>query len=272
MEIDVDQGNLSDFDDFSLMQHKVLPDVQKLDQRDFENLIQRKEIIFTRSPSTGRITGFSIMKDNGDHGLLRQLAIHPDFRRKGLGKKLVEASEEWFVKRNIKLLKIWVKEDNVAAIDLYKNFNYTKISQRHQYVIDWNEFLDTNLSVLKFDYELRELGKSDDQLVSSKYPITLNELDSFRDLESSISLGVFEKGEIRGFMRLRPDFPVLTPIFLDRGSHLLMFLTLLKKYTNPKFETLKITVEDPDLISFLEFQYWISLNFILVSMSKKLEI
>lgn len=56
---------------------------------------------------------------------LSDLCIHPDFRRRGIAHRLVQACEEFICQIPKQELWIRVKEENVAAINMYKNLEYS---------------------------------------------------------------------------------------------------------------------------------------------------
>jgi ribosomal protein S18 acetylase RimI-like enzyme len=59
-----------------------------------------------------------------NHGCYYRIAIHPDHRRKGIGKALIELMEQRFHQR--KVSRIWVAGDehNQAAMPLYEAMGY----------------------------------------------------------------------------------------------------------------------------------------------------
>jgi ribosomal protein S18 acetylase RimI-like enzyme len=58
---------------------------------------------------------------------LSDLCIHEDFRRRGIANRLVKACEEFT--RKIPRPELWirVKDDNIAAVQMYKKLDYSII-------------------------------------------------------------------------------------------------------------------------------------------------
>ncbi len=65
------------------------------------------------------LTGF-----DGHRGWVYYLAVAPDARKRGLGKKMMEAAEAWLRERNAPKIQLMVRDDNEAAIGFYKALGY----------------------------------------------------------------------------------------------------------------------------------------------------
>lgn len=61
-------------------------------------------------------------------------AVHPDYRRMGLGNKLLKHILEKF--KNYDIAYLEVRRSNVAAINLYKKFAFNELYVRDQYYTD----------------------------------------------------------------------------------------------------------------------------------------
>ncbi|MDP4095622.1 GNAT family N-acetyltransferase [Paenibacillus sp. P96] len=72
----------------------------------------------------GELVGTLIGTIDHNHGCYYRIAIHPDHRRQGIGKALVELMEQRFQQR--KVSRIWVAGDehNKAAMPLYEAMGY----------------------------------------------------------------------------------------------------------------------------------------------------
>lgn len=72
----------------------------------------------------GELVGALIGTIDQNEGYMYRIAIHPDARRRGVGKALVKAMEKRFEQR--KVIRVWVAGDehNKAAMPLYEAMGY----------------------------------------------------------------------------------------------------------------------------------------------------
>ncbi len=63
-------------------------------------------------------------KEINKHVGVMGVGIIPDFRGKGIGTRLINACLEKVKKQNIYRIELWVYEDNVNAVDLYKKLGF----------------------------------------------------------------------------------------------------------------------------------------------------
>lgn len=74
-----------------------------------------------------------------DEGHITNVAIHPEHRKKGLGKKLVQGMKNAAVHHEIKQMTLEVRKSNVAAITLYERMGFEVAGVRPKYYTDNNE-------------------------------------------------------------------------------------------------------------------------------------
>ena len=65
------------------------------------------------------IVGYAIGEKNKDLGLIVSVAVKKEWRRKGIGRKLVEKLLENFKKEGMKIIFLHVREENKEAINFY---------------------------------------------------------------------------------------------------------------------------------------------------------
>lgn len=82
-----------------------------------------------------RVVGFIGIEMVADEAHINHTAVHPDFRRIGIGKKLVGRALKYPANKFI----LEVRKSNTAAKNLYKQFGFKEISQRKNYYSDNNE-------------------------------------------------------------------------------------------------------------------------------------
>jgi len=66
-------------------------------------------------------------------------AVHPSFRRKGLGSQLLQYLLKEIEKQNLDKVTLEVRSSNSTAQKFYQEFGFKRIAIRPQYYIDTNE-------------------------------------------------------------------------------------------------------------------------------------
>lgn len=84
-----------------------------------------------------RIVGFVIgliyVDRTAMHGHILTIDISPTYRRRGIGQRLLQEMEKIFREKGVKTSHLEVREDNVAAINLYTKLGYKKIGKLDNY-------------------------------------------------------------------------------------------------------------------------------------------
>jgi len=85
----------------------------------------------------GEIAGFAIAQvdigRNASFGHILTVDIAPAYRRKGIAQKLLHEVETIFREKGIKECRLEVREDNVAALNLYQKLGYKKVGKLDKY-------------------------------------------------------------------------------------------------------------------------------------------
>jgi ribosomal-protein-alanine acetyltransferase len=83
------------------------------------------------------IAGFAIAQvdigRNTSFGHILTVDIAPAYRRKGIAQKLLQEIETIFREKSIKECRLEVREDNVAALNLYQKLGYKKVGKLEKY-------------------------------------------------------------------------------------------------------------------------------------------
>ena len=83
--------------------------------------------------SEGEIAGYIIYSAVCDSADLLRVAVDAGSRRRGIGCKLMEAMIDDCKDRNVQSIFLEVRESNAAAIAMYEQFGFIKISTRKKY-------------------------------------------------------------------------------------------------------------------------------------------
>lgn len=86
-----------------------------------------------------RIVGYLGLWKIIDEAHITNLAVHPDFRRKGVAKLLLFDALEQCYKEKIKYLTLEVRVSNEGAINLYESFGFKSLGVRKKYYQNNNE-------------------------------------------------------------------------------------------------------------------------------------
>jgi ribosomal-protein-alanine N-acetyltransferase len=74
-----------------------------------------------------------------DETMLLKIAVHPDFRRLGIGSRLLSESLEYLISRGIRVVWLEVRATNLAAQAFYQAFGFTFFHTRKRYYSDTGE-------------------------------------------------------------------------------------------------------------------------------------
>lgn len=80
----------------------------------------------------GKIVGFVFpdanwIDESGRIGEIHEMCVEKNYKRRGIGKKLLLTSLEYFRGRKLKRAGLWVGENNNIAINLYKKFGFKEV-------------------------------------------------------------------------------------------------------------------------------------------------
>jgi hypothetical protein len=72
----------------------------------------------------GRLLGTVMVGQDGHRGWVYYLAVHPDARRAGLGRELMQASEDWLRGHGVPKLNLMVRTTNAVVVRFYESLGY----------------------------------------------------------------------------------------------------------------------------------------------------
>ncbi|MCD1125237.1 ribosomal protein S18-alanine N-acetyltransferase [Jinshanibacter sp. LJY008] len=79
------------------------------------------------------IAAFAITQVVFDEATLFNIAVHPDFQRRGLGRELLQYLIDELIQRDVMTLWLEVRASNLAAIELYREFDFNEVTVRKGY-------------------------------------------------------------------------------------------------------------------------------------------
>lgn len=80
-----------------------------------------------RGPVNDAALGFAITGKAGTTGYLQRIAVRPDARRSGIGRRLVDDAVHWLMRRGADRALVNTGLDNVAALELYERASFERL-------------------------------------------------------------------------------------------------------------------------------------------------
>ncbi len=92
----------------------------------------REDVIILVAEVDGEVVGFLIgmvrertpVFIRSIHGYITDIYVDPGFRRRGIGRRLVETAVEWFAARGLDHVRLQVAAANAAGIAFWKNLGF----------------------------------------------------------------------------------------------------------------------------------------------------
>ena len=102
-------------------------------EKEFEGLkINPNARAFT-AVSDGKVCGFAVIYTAGGEAELMDIAVHPNFRRMGIGEALMDTATSVCEAEGIERLMLEVRKSNTSAINLYVKKGFEKVGERKNY-------------------------------------------------------------------------------------------------------------------------------------------
>jgi len=148
-----------------------VPAVVDLDQKSFSLPWPERSFRFelTDNPASrcwvaeldGKLIGMVVVWLIVDEAHVATLATHPDFRRQGIGKRLLAHALLRMIEDGARTSFLEVRESNIAAQEMYRKFGYEEAGRRRRYYKDNDEdAILMNLDSLKAERLLFDDGPS----------------------------------------------------------------------------------------------------------------
>jgi ribosomal-protein-alanine N-acetyltransferase len=126
-----------------------VPAVLDLDQRSFSLPWPERSFRFelTDNPASrcwvaeldGKVVGMIVVWLIVEEAHVATIATHPDFRRKGIAKRLLSHALQKLMEQGARSSFLEVRESNLAAQAMYRKFGYEETGRRRRYYKDNDE-------------------------------------------------------------------------------------------------------------------------------------
>jgi ribosomal-protein-alanine N-acetyltransferase len=87
----------------------------------------------------GKVAGMAVIWLLGDEAHVATIATHPDFRRQGIGQRLLAHALRQLIDEGARSSFLEVRESNLTAQEMYRKFGYEETGRRRRYYKDNDE-------------------------------------------------------------------------------------------------------------------------------------
>ena len=95
--------------------------------------LKNKLALWLVAEDEGRVAGYIGSQTCGDESDVMNVAVHPDFRRRGIAEALVNALVDELKAIESRCLTLEVRASNTPAISLYEKLGFGEIGRRKNY-------------------------------------------------------------------------------------------------------------------------------------------
>lgn len=149
--------NLAEEDLDEIMEIEQLSFTTPWSKYAFIHEIEFPNSVFDVIKMDGKVVGYGGFWHIVDEAHISNIAVHPRYRRRGLGRKMLTHLLEQAVERGANKATLEVRRSNIAAQRLYDSFGFELIAVRKNYYVDegedalimWNENIAESLEIAK---------------------------------------------------------------------------------------------------------------------------
>ncbi len=78
-----------------------------------------------------KLVGIVMCSDDSRKGWINRLAVLPNYRKKGIGLKMIQAAEHYLSKKGLKIIAVTIEDYNRSSLRLFKNAGYEEFKGMH---------------------------------------------------------------------------------------------------------------------------------------------
>ena len=104
-----------------------------------DELTRNESAIYKVAMYGKKVVGYAGMWKVFDEGHITNIAVHPEFRKSGVGSRLLESMLETAREQGIVAMTLEVRKSNVAAQHLYHKYGFRTEGERRRYYADNGE-------------------------------------------------------------------------------------------------------------------------------------
>ena len=107
--------------------------------------------VFFLAKDGEKVVGYGGMYTVLDEGYVTNIGVLPEYRRKGIGSKIVKELINFSIEKSLSFITLEVRVSNVAAIELYKSLEFSEVGRRKNFYSNPQE--DAFIMTRYFKYE-----------------------------------------------------------------------------------------------------------------------
>ena len=107
--------------------------------------------VFFLAKDGEKVIGYGGMYTVLDEGYVTNIGVLPEYRRKGIGSKILKELINFSIEKSLSFITLEVRVSNVAAIELYKTFEFNEVGRRKNFYRNPTE--DAFIMTRYFKYE-----------------------------------------------------------------------------------------------------------------------
>lgn len=108
-------------------------------QRQFEQELSNELAHYVVALMNDQVVGYGGVWSISGEGNITNIAVHPDFRKRGIGQAVVERLISYAQELGLEFLTLEVRESNQGAISLYRKNGFEQVGARKGYYADNGE-------------------------------------------------------------------------------------------------------------------------------------
>ena len=98
-----------------------------------EEVLNKDRKFFVAKSEDGEILGFAGVLINFDFIEIMNIVVKKKYRKKGIGKELLEKIIDFSIEENFDIIDLEVNSKNEPAINLYRKFGFKEVGLRRKY-------------------------------------------------------------------------------------------------------------------------------------------
>lgn len=141
-------ATLQDLDGLVAIENRCF-ETDRLSRRSFRHMLTKGNAVTLVDVTGGACRGYTMILFNIGTSMARlySFAVHPDYQGRGLAKALLDASEDAAREHDASTMRLEVRKDNKAAINLYTRMGYRQFGEHEDYY-------DDHMDALRFEKPL----------------------------------------------------------------------------------------------------------------------